>query len=76
MSNHVARYDCECCDCGETIAQGDDIWFCDDGKLCEACADSREIACPECGGQKSPQFETCYACKISAEEAEENGLES
>lgn len=72
MSNHTANYDCVCCDCSEPIAKGDDIWFCDDGKLCEGCADAREVVCPECGAQKNPDYETCYSCKISAEEAEEN----
>lgn len=63
MSNHTANFACDCCDCGERIDKGDDIWFCDEGKLCEGCADEREIICPDCGGHKKPDYETCYGCK-------------
>ena len=56
-----AFFDTECCDCGETIFKGDDIYFCDDGKLCESCADDREMIC-DCGEQKKPDYDSCYSC--------------
>lgn len=62
MSEHTAFYDTECEVCGSPILEGDGIWFSDDGKLCEDCADEQEVRCPECGGQKKPDYDMCYEC--------------
>jgi hypothetical protein len=52
MSQRHAYYDTECCECGDEIASGED------------CADENNIRCPECGGQKKPQYDTCYECNL------------
>lgn len=53
----------ECEECGDTIQVGDPIYFLDDIKICENCAEDASIVCPECGGQRKPEFPKCYECQ-------------
>lgn len=62
MSQRTAYRDTECCDCGDTINAGEPVYFSDDGKLCEDCAEEHGIRCPVCGGQKRSEYETCFGC--------------
>lgn len=63
MAQYKAYWCAECCGCAEHIIEGDPIYFCDEGKLCETCADDSDLVCPVCGGQKQDQYDTCYDCK-------------
>lgn len=51
--------ECEGCDC--SIEEGEHIYFTDDGKLCEDCANDADYVC-ECGQFKKPDFKQCYDC--------------
>lgn len=51
-----------CEGCGEEIEEGDDVFFHEDEKLCEQCAEQLDIVC-DCGQYKKPEYETCYECK-------------
>jgi hypothetical protein len=59
----TSYYDTECDICADLIQEGAPIWFNDDGRLCRRCADLAKVVCPECNGQKKPNFPTCFECR-------------
>jgi hypothetical protein len=50
-----------CAECAEHIPEGDDVYFTDEGKLCESCAEENGWLC-DCGGFKKQEYDTCYEC--------------
>jgi predicted amidophosphoribosyltransferase len=58
-----ANYETDCDECMTYIAQDDPIYFGSDGeKLCPACAKKLGRICPQCNGQKKPEFDLCWEC--------------
>ena len=56
-----ANFDSTCQDCGDTVAEGDDMFAHDGQFICENCAGSNDLVC-KCGQYKKEEFDTCYAC--------------
>lgn len=57
-------YDTECTDCGEAIAEGEDMYMEDSDKVCVPCAKDRNIVC-SCGNYKKEDYEECFTCHNS-----------
>ncbi len=57
-----ALYNSKCDVCGDFINKGDNIYFHEDNKFCEGCADANDIVC-NCGNYKKSQYKTCWYCK-------------
>ena len=71
MSNPFpANFDSQCQDCGDTVAEGDNM-FAHEGKfICDICAASSDLVCS--GGQyKKEEYKTCYTCHEENEEEED-----
>lgn len=62
MAVNSAFKNTQCEVCGDMIEEGDSIYFNDDGKLCEDCGEDAGIVCPECRGNKKPDFDKCFTC--------------
>lgn len=65
MPNPIeAKYPTICGDCGEKIEPGDDIFFIDNSKTCELCAENSGNVC-DCGQFKKEEFNQCFDCSQS-----------
>lgn len=57
----IADWGADCEGCDEFIATGEKMFFTDDGKLCENCANEADYVC-DCGRFKKSDFKQCYDC--------------
>ena len=64
-----ANFDSTCQDCGDTVAEGDQMFAHEGQFICESCAENSDLVC-SCGNYKKEEFKNCYTCH---EENEDNG---
>jgi len=63
MPNPVKAFKNTTCDnCDESLEEGDDLYFTDEGRMCASCAHEEGYVC-ECGNFKKNEYEKCYQCK-------------
>ncbi len=55
-------YNSKCDVCDDFISKGEYIYFHENNKFCEECAENNNIVC-DCGNYKKPIYKTCYTCK-------------
>lgn len=53
--------------CDTPVQEGDLMFAHAGGFVCEECAYSLDIICPECGSYKKPEFALCFNCKDDEE---------
>ncbi len=62
MPNPMEAFANSFCDiCGDSIPEGEEIYFHNNEKYCRDCADNENIVC-DCGNYKKPEFDVCYSC--------------
>lgn len=67
MKNPCSAFANTICDeCGERMVEGDDLYFVDGHRFCEACASANDNIC-DCGNFKRAEFDTCYKCLQESE---------
>jgi hypothetical protein len=55
--------------CGDTISEGDEIFFLSGEKVCFHCLWHKGYVCA-CGARKNPKFARCYMCNVAAKQKE------
>jgi hypothetical protein len=62
MPNPMPAYpNVRCNGCDIIIPEGENVYFTDNGRLCESCAGETGFVC-ECGNFKKDDYELCYDC--------------
>ena len=70
------NFDSTCQDCGDTVAEGDNMFAHGGQFICDGCATSADLVC-SCGQYKKEEYKKCYTCHEENEDEEnepdENG---